>query len=83
MKAAPDVITREVEGGLVLVDVRSGECFHLNHTGGLVWSQLAAGASNENAAEALSSRFEIGRDQAAADVAQLVSQLVAKRLLVQ
>ncbi|GAB1821759.1 lasso peptide biosynthesis B2 protein [Herbidospora sp. RD11066] len=45
------------ERGLVLVDVRSGECHVLNRPGLVTWSVLSTGGTRDDAVSALASRY--------------------------
>ncbi|WP_061291731.1 lasso peptide biosynthesis B2 protein [Herbidospora cretacea] len=64
------------ERGLVLVDVRSGECHVLNPPGLMTWSVLSTGGSRDDAVTALASRYPaVPGDRLRADVDTLLNDL--------
>ncbi|WP_066364521.1 lasso peptide biosynthesis B2 protein [Herbidospora mongoliensis] len=64
------------ERGLVLVDVRSGECHVLNPPGLVTWSVLSAGGTRDDAVTALASRYPaVPGDRLRADVDTLLNDL--------
>ena len=80
-KPSPNVMSREVAGETVLVDLSTELYFSLNSTGALIWSKLESGLDQDEIAEALVDRFGIGHDTAAADVDRLCYELVEAGLL--
>ncbi len=64
------------ERGLVLVDVRSGECHVLNPPGLVTWSVLSAGGTRDDAVTALASRYPaVSGERLRADVDTLLRDL--------
>ncbi|GCE01078.1 lasso peptide biosynthesis PqqD family chaperone [Embleya hyalina] len=76
----PDVSLTPTEHGTVLLDERRGRYFQLNPTGTLVLRTLLDGATAHQAAELLSERYGITREQAATDVAALLENLRKRKL---
>jgi Coenzyme PQQ synthesis protein D (PqqD) len=75
LRFGADVSTAETGYGTVLLDQRTGDYWELNPAGGTVVRTLLAGGDEEAAVDALVAEFDIGREQAARDVAALVSEL--------
>jgi hypothetical protein len=73
---------REVEGELVAVDLRESRYLALNHTGQVLWTALAEGATPDELIERLVGAFGIERVRATADVAAFTSELESRGLLV-
>jgi len=73
---------REVNGEVIALRHEASEYVSTNATGTLIWSALANGASREQLAAMLVSRFGIEADRAAADVDAFVDQLASRGLLV-
>lgn len=71
-----------IEGEAVVLSLETSEYFSLNRTGTCAWEVLAAGGTPDDAAEAVSGRFDVPVNRAASDVAQLIHQLVEAGLLV-
>ena len=82
VRLSADVIFRELDGEAVLLDFASGRYFGLNAVGTRVWTQLASGASVDDAVAAVTAEFEAEPDEIARDVNELVSELVSRGLLI-
>jgi hypothetical protein len=76
-----DVTACPTEGGMVLLDERSGRYWQLNGTGALVVQELLAGATPDQVADRLAATRPVPRERAAADVAALVQQLSQANLV--
>ncbi|WP_030454492.1 lasso peptide biosynthesis B2 protein [Herbidospora cretacea] len=64
------------ERGLVLVDVRTGECHVLNPPGMVTWSVLSSGGTRDDAVSALASRYPaVPGERLRADVDALLDDL--------
>lgn len=82
VRLSADVIFRELEGEAVLLDFASGRYFGLNAVGTRVWTLLAAGKSVDAAIDAVSKEFDASEDQVARDVEELITELLARGLLI-
>jgi hypothetical protein len=80
----PDnVLTREVEGTLVLLDIDTGRSFTLDAIGARVWTLLQATASIDGTVRALEAEFSTAdASEIRRDVAAVVERLLASGLLV-
>lgn len=76
-----DVSLVETDDGMVLLDERSGRYWQLNRVGGLVLRILLDGATPEDAAKTLATRYPVSRERAHSDVRALVESLHAARLV--
>jgi hypothetical protein len=74
-------LTVEVEGALYIVDLREGTCFGLNGTAASIWRGLVDGRSPADVARELAAGFRVDQARARADVAALISALVARGLV--
>lgn len=74
------LVTREIVGETIIVPI-SGELadlqrvYALNETGGFVWRHLDGVTALESIQQALTEAFNIGKHDAWADIAELVSDL--------
>lgn len=75
-----DVSATESEDGMVLLDERTGRYFQLNPTAAFVLKSLIDGATSEQAADALTVRYEVPLDQAVSDTRTLISALLTAKL---
>lgn len=77
----PQVTCATTEGGMVLLDERSGRYWQLNNTGALILRHLLDGETPRQAAAALAGRYPAAADRAAGDVEQLLATLRERGLL--
>lgn len=76
----PDVIFRTVGTESILLDLEGGLYYGLDEVGTRVW-MLLADLSGEDVCRRLVQEFDVTLDQARADVAALIDQLVERGLL--
>lgn len=78
----PDcVVTREVGGTTVLLNVETGRSFRLDETGSQVWKALTSSPSLQGAFDLLLTEFQVEPDQLRLDLEALVEALDAQGLL--
>ena len=68
-----DAVAAEVDGEIVVLNVRRGFCYGLNRTGTRVWNLAAAPIAISDVCAQLIDEFEIDADQCEADVLELVA----------
>jgi hypothetical protein len=78
-----DVDWREVEGELVVLDLRESRYLAINPTGRVLWATLAEGATQNELIDRLIEEFGVDRARAAADVDAFTAELKARDLLLQ
>jgi hypothetical protein len=76
-----NVLSKEVDGELVLLDVKSQLYIGGNRSTAVLWPLLEKGATTEELAGALVSSFGIDEHRADADVGSLIGQLRERELL--
>lgn len=78
-----DVVTREVGGELVLLDLNSGQYFGLDVVGGRFWELLSDEPRNlSELCDHIESEFDAPRDQIEADLIALAKDLQDQELIV-
>ena len=76
-----EVLSQEVNGETVLLDLE-GECyFGLNEVGTRIWQLLQGEASVGEALDTLSGEYDVSREQLESDVRELLDKLTAAGLL--
>lgn len=80
-KALPEVVSCDLGGEAALLDLRTSRYFGLNAVGSLVWTSLAEPAAPSALAEIVSSRFEVEKPRAEADIRMLLDRLEAEGLV--
>jgi hypothetical protein len=78
---SPDVISREVEGELVLLDLESATYFGLNQVGSRIWALLGDLGSLRKVCEVLEREYTAPRAQLERDVLALARELRDKGLV--
>lgn len=81
-----DVASRSIAGELVIVPVRKGvgeldAIYTLDGVGERIWELLAHPVTVERIVEVVSAEYEVTPEQARADVAELLDDLLAARLI--
>jgi len=73
---------RFVEGEVMALDVARREYFAVNGSGTVLWTLLAASATEQQLVEELRDTYDLPMEAAAVDVAGFLAQLRDRRLLV-
>jgi hypothetical protein len=76
-----DVLSRELEGEMVLLHAASGTYFSLNDTGTIAWHLLSSGATLDEARDALVKQLDVPPETATRDVGALVARLLEADLI--
>jgi Coenzyme PQQ synthesis protein D (PqqD) len=66
---------RSFPGGVLLVDMATGQCFRLNKTGGDIWLLLRGNIPLSAICEQLAKKYEMQPEAVAKDVERLVDDL--------
>lgn len=69
------VESRPLDGGAVLVDLTTGNCFELNRIGAEIWELLSQKTTEEAICSALAGRYPVERTELASDVRGLLEAL--------
>lgn len=81
IRLSDDVVTREVGGETMLLDLASGTYYGLDAVGGRFWRLLEEGKSVAEARDALLDEYEVGPDQLESDLEALLKDLSANGLV--
>ena len=87
VKRSADIVSREIEGELIIVPITSGigdmedELFTLNDTGKEIWSRIDGVHSLEDISTNLSYEYQAPLDVITKDVVGLSQELVNRRIL--
>jgi hypothetical protein len=76
-----DLAWQELDGEIVVLDLRSSTYFVINGSGTQLWERLAADASTDDLAEELASAYDLPPAAAREHTADFVSELRHKGLL--
>ncbi len=78
---ADDVLFQELDDDAVLLSIKTGEYFGLNHTGAHMWQAIAKGDSPDEAFASLSLMYEVDRAAVAEDIVRFFHSLADMGLL--
>ncbi len=81
-KLSPDVVFRDLDGEAVILDLATGTYFGLNEVGTRVWQLLDEGRDLSQVVETVALEYDADRATIARDVARLIEDLQARRLVV-
>ena len=81
IRISEDVLSQEVAGEAVLLDLASENYFGLDEVGTRVWQMLKTGKGPEVIVESLLADYEVSREKLEADVADLLDQLEGAGLI--
>lgn len=83
LRASDDVVSRDVGGEMVLLDLASGTYFGLDPVGSCVWNALSdAGATLDELVDLVEATFDAPRARIEEDLTRLLGQLTEKQLVV-
>jgi hypothetical protein len=81
MRRNPEVIAKRLDNTMVLVHLPTSNIFELNETGTRIWELVCEGLDAETIVSRLIAEFDVDREQAEAQVRELVSRLHANGLI--
>jgi hypothetical protein len=76
-----DVVFRDLDGELVLLNLRTGVYFGLDRVGTRIWGLIADERSLSEIVGALTADYEVDAETCEADVAQFVATLADNELI--
>ena len=79
---SPDALARELNGEVLLLDLRSSHYFGLTGTGARIWQLIESGHAPESAAATLAREFDGDEALIKEEVGAFVDDLVARGLLI-
>ena len=76
-----DVVSRELEGEQVLLDMASGAYFGLNESGSMIWKLLLEAKSEAEITAEIVSSYDVNPEEATHDIEKLFALMQEKNLL--
>lgn len=76
------LMVREIDGELLVLDMRSSQIHQLNRTAGFIWRMCEGGATPQIIAAALVNEFAVDEETALEDAAKTLTRLQSLNLLV-
>ena len=87
-KPSEDIVSREIEGELIIVPITSGigdmedELYTLNETGRPIWDRLDGKTSLGDIAKALTEEYDAPPGDIGLDVQGIAAELVRRRIVI-
>lgn len=79
--ARPSIVSCELDGGTVLLDLDTSRYFGLNAVGLVVWEALAQPSTADELCRKVCERFDVSPQQCAQDVDRLLFDFMERRLI--
>jgi hypothetical protein len=81
LSPSPEVVSRRLGEGAVLVHLSTNKIFELNDTGARIWQLIMERATERRIVESLVSEFHVTAEQATLELLALVEKLRSEGLL--
>lgn len=81
LRGSTDLIWREIDGQVVLLDGRTWEYISVNETGRALWDLLVEGTTKDGLVASLLDTYDVSAETAEADVGSFLAMLRDKDLL--
>ncbi len=75
------VVSREVQGEIVVVDLNSGIYHTFNQVGSAIWREIMRGATAASIARTIASTHLVSEQQAAVDIDSFLQELLRRKLV--
>jgi len=82
IKRNPELISSDVDGEKVMMNVENGEYFGLDSVGSRIWELIEKPTEVDKLIESLLKEFEVDRKECEADTLEFLNQLLEKKLLI-
>ena len=81
IKQNPELITSEVDGERVMMDMKTGEYFGLDSIGTRIWDLTESPTKIAEIVEILINEFDVSKEQCELDTIDFIRELVDKNLV--
>jgi hypothetical protein len=78
-----EIAAKVMDGEAIIINLTTGVYYSMDKVGGLVWDLIEGGNSMEEIVEFILSRYDVGREQAKADVERLAAELMQEKLVLE
>ena len=82
MKINDKIISREIQGEMVLLNMENGDYFSLNSLGTEIYKYISNGMQNEEIISFLLNKYDVEPDVLKNDIESLVSKMLEKNILI-
>lgn len=82
LKRKSGLMTANMNGAAVMMDISTGKYFNLGQTGGRIWELLEQPLSVEKLIQALTAEYDVSYERCREDILPFLQQLAEKGLLI-
>ena len=82
LKRKSGLMTANMNGSAVMMDIATGKYYNLGETGGRIWNLLEQPTTLSDLIRTLTSEYEVSAEQCKEDVLAFLQQLVDRGLLI-
>lgn len=82
LKRKSGLMTANMNGSAVMMDIATGKYYNLGETGGRIWEILEQPATLSDLIQTLTAEYDVTREQCEADVLRFLQQLKDRGLLI-
>lgn len=83
LKRKSGLMTANMNGSAVMMDIATGKYYNLGETGGRIWELLEEPATVSDLVRALTAEYDVDQAQCKEDVLTFLQQLIDRGLLIQ
>ena len=80
-RVSPECVSCAVEDGIAILDLRSNTYFSLDPVGAAIWDRMAAPASLDELASAISTEYQVAPEECRRDIADLLDVMLKHGLI--
>jgi hypothetical protein len=77
-----EVAAKVIDGEAIIINLANGVYYSMDKVGAFVWDLLQSGYTLEDVIAAVTTRYDVSREQAESNVSELVHELVQENLVV-
>lgn len=82
LKRKSGLMTANMNGSAVMMDISTGKYYNLGETGGRIWDLLEQPTTLSDLIQALTAEYAVSAEQCKADIQPFLQQLVDRSLLI-
>lgn len=79
--AGPDIVSEEIDGEVIIVNLRNGNYYSLSHSAAVIWAGIQERATLERLRQHLKTRYSGERVSMDRDLEELIRALEAEQLI--
>jgi hypothetical protein len=76
-----EVLSREIDSGLILVDMAGGRCWELNEVGAFLWNAIGSPIPLHRVCSEIVQRFDVSDEIAKRDIVLTLGELLSAGLV--